>query len=164
MKNKKGEFNISLMILVAVGVIVGLIMLQAAASYVGQSTSTSSWANKTITLSSGTYTDIQGAQTAIGTYILYNQSSNTSTIGATNLTVVERVGDDGQKTVAIKVLDARWNGRNVNITGEFGPDGYIEDSGGRAITGLIVLFGALAIGIFTMVPSVRNIIMDNLGF
>lgn len=163
MKNKKGEINPTVVIIIAIAAIVGMVLLQATASYTGAATTTASWSNKTVAVSTATYTDIQGAQNSVGSYTITNATGG-ETIASTNLSIVERVGDDGQLTLSILKNDARWNSKNVNVTGTYGPDGYINDSGGRSVAGLIILFFAIAIAIAVLVPSIRDSILDKLNF
>ena len=167
MKNKKGQGNIALIIMVAIACIVGLIIIQLSAQYVGDSTTIHTWTEKTITLGSGTYTDIAGAQTLIGTYTLKNATNSTwlgSTINEANLSVVERVGDDGQKTLAIQIKDTRWASTNINISGDYGSDGYVESSGGRSVALVIVIFAALGVVVFALIPAARDLLTSGIDF
>ena len=156
MNNKKGEIGVGIVIVIAIIAIVGMVIFQTIAQYSGESTSTDSWVNYTVSLGATTYTDIQGAQNIVGSYTIYNASNSTQQLGTNNVTVVERVGNDGQLTLAVQVIDGKWNSRSINITGTYGPDGYVSDSGARSITTLIILMTALALAVTIMVPSVRE--------
>jgi hypothetical protein len=157
MKNKQGQINIGWMVVVGVSILIGLAFLQIIAQNVYSSTNLKSVVNQSVTLSTATtsnFTDITGWQSTSGTYVITNGTDN---IGATNLTVVERIGTDGLKSVSIQDVSvgARWSGKVVNITGSYGPDGYIDSSGGRSITALIVLMTALVILVIA-IPNLRE--------
>ncbi|KKK63034.1 hypothetical protein LCGC14_2998340, partial [marine sediment metagenome] len=46
---------------------------------------------------------------------------------------------------------ADFEGTDINVSYTANPDGYISDSGGRSVTRLILIIGALAIVIFVIV-------------
>ena len=158
--NKKGQLNISMVILVAVGLIVGLVILQAASQYVGSTNEQTSYVNASYTTPAlNAYTDIEGCQEVIGSYIIINSTSNTS-VSTGNTTLVERVGDDGLKTVSIYQTAAPYASKPVKITFTCAEDGYIDDGGARSVASVIVIFCAVAIVIFALIPSVRNSILE----
>lgn len=156
MKNKKGQMGgMGFIIIVAVIIIVGLVIFQVIASYVASGSLTKSESNNTRAApTTGTCSDIQGYQDVIGTPIITN-SSNGVVVISSNVSLVEKVGTDGQQTVSLCTYDARYSGVNVNITGTFGPDGYIENSGARAVTNLIILFVAVAIFVIA-IPNLKE--------
>ena len=47
-------------------------------------------------------------------------------------------------------------GDGVNVSYTYNPDGYISDSGGRAITLLILIFASLAILVFVVVVFIKQ--------
>ena len=78
-----------------------------------------------------------------------------------NVSIVERVGTDGLKTVSIYTSSGSiYASKNVNISYTCGNDGYIEDSGIRSVVGLIIIVVALALAVFAMVPAVRESVID----
>lgn len=154
--NNKGTTT-GIVILIAVGIIAALVMFQSIATNVGTSTATSTRTNVTYSLSStSNYTDIQGCQELIGTYKIYNASTPSAGLLASNITLEEYVGTDGLKTVGFYRKDAVWSGQNVNATYVCGNDGYIENSGSVAVTALILIIAGLAIAVFTMSPVLRD--------
>ena len=155
MKDKKGQVEMGWLIMVAVVIIVGLVIFQVIASYVASGSRTITESNTTRAApTTGSCTDIQGYQDIIGTPIITNATIGNA-VPSSNVSLVERVGTDGQLTVSLCTYDARYSGINVNITGTFGPDGYIENSGARAVTSLIILFVAVAIFIVA-IPNLRE--------
>lgn len=141
-------------VIVAVAIIIGVAFLTASAGYIGSATSTVSISNTTYVVTTG-YNDLSGYQTIIGTYSIYNTSAGTA-IPVSNISIVDRVGSDGQKTASVYVIDSKWNNNNISVVATLGPDGYIEDSSGRAVAGLIVIFTALAIAVVAMYPSIKE--------
>ena len=140
-------------IVVAVSIIVALVVFQVIASYVGTSTTTVSQVNNSRTApTSGSCTDIQGFQEVIGTYQIVNGSS---VVPTSNVSVRNIVGVDGQLTASLCTHDPIYSNKLVNVTATYGPDGYISDSSGRSVTGLIVLLSALAIFVFA-IPNIRE--------
>ena len=151
-QNKKGQ-SVGLVLVIAIGVIVALVLFQAAAGQAGKSTSTSTLSEGQYTLpANGACKDLVG-QELLDTATVTNKSSGT-TFG--NVTVKERVSSvDGLKRIGICTDGTAWdsdtsNGRTVNITYTYGPEGYVGDSGARAIVGIIILLGAIAIAVFAL--------------
>jgi len=64
----------------------------------------------------------------------------------------------GLQTVQLVVNDtaAAFVGTSVNVSYIMQPDGYVSDSGARAITALILIFASLAILIFVIVVFIKN--------
>lgn len=153
---KKGEVNgIGILLGIFVAVIAAIVIFQSVATSVGSARTTTTYANQTVTVPlKGEYTDISGVQEILGTYTIWNRT--TAVIATDNITLVERVGTDGMKTVSIYNNDGRWNSSSVNVSATFGNDGYIEDSSAWAVTSLIVIFAALAIAVFTLIPILKN--------
>ena len=161
--DKKGEGNINVLIMIFVGVIVALVLYQAAAGFIGQTTNTATMINGTYTMPAvGSTTDLVG-QELLDTPLVQNRSGS-NVVPTTNYTIAETVSRvDGLKRISITTLNGPWASRSVNISYGYGPEGYIDDSGGRAIMPLILILGAIAIAIFVLVPTFRNGIIDMIG-
>lgn len=159
--NKKGQLNIGWLIVVAATIIVGLVLLDPISSFVSRGSQSIVVVNQTATApTKGSYTDLTGTQELFGTYTIRNNTGDS--IGTNNISLVEIIGTDGSKTVAIYNNDATQNSKAINLSYTYGPEGYIDDSGGRTVSGLIVLFFGIAIFIVS-IPSVRNGVFDMLG-
>lgn len=145
MKNKSGEITVGAILIGFIGILVGLIILQGTFPYIGQTTNTYSVANKTITNPAvGSSIDLVG-QELLSTPVVTNRTSGT-VVTATNYTIGERVSPvDGLKRVYFQNLGGSFNGVALNVSYDYGQEGYIDDAGGRATTGLIPIMGALAL-------------------
>ncbi|KKN59061.1 hypothetical protein LCGC14_0546160 [marine sediment metagenome] len=94
----------------------------------------------------------------IGTPVTQNASNVTGlTLQDLGVFIDERI-INGIKTVALTVnqTGSAFVGETINVTYEFGPDGYLERQSDRSIAGLIVLFGALAGVVFVLVVFIKN--------
>lgn len=158
---KKGQAGVGMLILGAIAVIVALVLFQASADNVEKGTRTNTGL---VTVNNATYTmaaavngitEVAG-QELVGSVGLTNKTAGQTQIQASNYSVAECVRtSDGLKGICLKVLDDDYASANVNITYTYYPDGYIDDAGGRAVAGIIILLAAIAIGI-TLLPIIRN--------
>ena len=158
--NKEAQTNgfLGLMLVGFVAIVIGVALLQSAASYTSKVDDTVSYTNTTYTVpTAGTYTDISDCQEVIGTVLIQNSST---TVTSDNVTIVERVGSDGLKSASLYNNDARWNARIVNATWTCGVDGYVEDAGSRSIISLIVIMMALAIAAIGLLIALKNGYID----
>lgn len=165
MQNKKAKAEsfgmIGLMFVGFVAIIVGLALLNSIASNAASVSHTNTFTNTSYTApASGAYSDVTGCQELIGSYTIINASTDGTTIDTNNISMLERVGTDGYKTVSILTSDARWNSRGINATFVCGSDGYVEDSGARGVVTLIVLFMALAIAAVGLIIVIKNGYID----
>ena len=148
--NKKGQLGIGLIIVVAIAIIIGLIMFQAIASNVETGTQAVKGATVTTNYNTvgilNTNVELPG-QELVSVQAVTNRTDGVA-IAAANYTIAECVrASDNLKGIcytrlgdgAESPLDA------VNITYTYYPAGYIDDAGGRAIAGIIVLLAAIAI-------------------
>jgi len=152
--NNKAQASVGLLIAVGIGVIVALVMFQAAAQEVGKSTTTETITNALYTgPASGSCIDLKG-QEILSTPVVTNRTDGV-TIPATNYTISERVSSvDNLKRIGYCTKGTFGVGV-INVTYTYGPEGYAEDSATRSIVGIIVLLGAIAIAISVM-PAVRS--------
>lgn len=142
---RKGEMQAGVMIMTFLSIIVGLILLTSTYDFVGQTTNTFTLANYTFTFpSNGNTVDLYG-QELINTPGFINRS-NGVVIPSTNYTVSEGISSvDGLKRIRLTGKSGPFAGVVVNASYDYGHVGYIDDSGGRAVTSLIPIFGAIAV-------------------
>lgn len=162
--NSKGQVAVGSLIVLAVGIIVGLVILTGGiTSPVGTLTNTQSWVNKTYTApttnGSANLIEFTGYQ-ALTNVVITNASSG-DVIPAANYTITNyQVGTtDG---IVVSTLTANpgnsigWFGKSINITATVEPVGYDTNSGGRAIAGLIIVFAALALVVAAVGVVIKN--------
>lgn len=161
--NNKAQ-SVSVILITAIGVIVALVIFSGAIMpQVGLSTATADIQNVTITPNQDNVTATRLQGVSWSNVIVHNETSG-DLIGSGNYTVRNRVLDatTGELTAEINtsLRDASYRTGNWNISGTVQPEGYIEDSAGRAVAGLIAVFAALAIAIFAIFPAMRSGIVD----
>lgn len=162
--NNKAEVGMGMLLTVFVGIVVSLVLLQAAAVFQGQAVNTVSLVNKTYTAPAVNSTiDLMG-QELLTTPIVTNASGNATTgvITTGNYTIAEGVSStDGLKRIRYTTKDtSTFASKSVNISYDYGAEGYIDDAGGRTMATLIILLAALAIAVFALVPTLRNGVID----
>ena len=142
---KKGEMQVGIMIMTFLSILVGLILLTGSYDFIGQSTNTYTLANYSFTFpSNGNTVDLYG-QELINTAGIINRS-NGVIVPSTNYTIAEGVSSvDGLKRIRLTGKSGPYAGVIVNASYDYGHVGYIDDAGGRAVTGLIPIFGAIAL-------------------
>lgn len=146
--NKKGVANgsFSALIVVAVAIIIGTVIYSGVvAPNVGTMTNSVTMNNRTFTLpANGASVDLVG-QELLSTPVVINQSTGV-VLTSPNYTIGERVSPtDGLKRIYIKMNDAKFASQGANISYVYGAEGYVDDAGGRSITGLVAVMAALAI-------------------
>lgn len=145
--------QVGLMLLIAIGVIIGLTMLQPIASNVASTSTTYAVANQSvITPANGAYVALTGSA-VVGTPTVVNASS--PTLITTGYTIGSRVVND-KKTLVFTNNNASSVGSVLNISYTYEPDGYITDAAGRSVTSLIVILAGLAVLVFAMLPAIRE--------
>ena len=99
--NNKGQMSVGIFLSLTVGIIVCLVLFQAASVYTGQATTTTSVINKTYTApSTGGKIDLIG-QELLSTPTVYNASNASEIIPSTNYTIAETVSTvDGLKRIS----------------------------------------------------------------
>lgn len=135
------------LILIFVGAIVAVTFLAQIGTDATAITSTYSYQNESYTLPQPNATITLVGRTLIGTLIAWN---GTQEIGQGNYTVYTTSSSD----LVLRTLDvasaSNVNGSPVNVSYSFEPDGYVDNSSGRTLTLLIVVFGALGIAVFVI--------------
>ena len=165
MKDKKGQMNIGTIILLIMGIIVGLVIIQAIFVPQAVMTTTYTTTNGSVTLGAvGTWVDITG-QNLLGSVLVNNKThsgtagtvSGTSDTGDVNVSAAERISTTtGTLRVQIVANNATWANKKVNVTYTYGDEGYINDSGGRSIAGIIGLMTIIALIIFVAYMGLRE--------
>ena len=158
--------GLAALIILFISVLVGLSLFPTIAQYVGAVTDSLTFNS---TLGNGQYTtpadgdtiDLTG-QDLLNTPVVMNDSGEP--IAAGNYTIDEGISTtSGQKSIQYTAIGSEQDGVTINISYEYGPDGYITNAGARSITTLIVLFFALGIAIVAMTPAFRNKLFDLIG-
>ncbi len=82
---------------------------------------------------------------------VYNATNITLFTQVTNYTITEAISSTtGLKTIIFTTLNGSdFANESVNVSYTYGADGYIDNSAGRNLTGLIIIF--LAIGIIVTI-------------
>ncbi len=165
-KKGQSDFGIGMILVTFIAILVGVILFQAVAQQAGASTNTaliniSSEADNTgrITVpADGIFVDLVGQEIITTPVVIM---SNGTAIPATNFTITEGVSTtSGVKTIRYLAIGSSFTGVALNASYEYGPDGYIENGGARAITGLIALFFALGIAVVALTPTMRQGVLD----
>jgi len=162
MNSKKGQINgAGILIVVALAVIVGAILLQATAQNVGDVTNTITITNESFAAANNTlYTFSYKALTGV---VIYNNTGD-FLITSGNYTVTNNVITDGAltATVAVNYSGAAYAGDGWNISATAQPTTY-ADGAGRAVSGLIIVFMALALLAVAMYPIYQGGLKSILG-
>ena len=167
MDNKGQNFTVAALIILFISVLIGLVLLPTISQYVGSVTDTyafnSSAGSGQVTFpADGATIDLEG-QEIIGSVLAWNTTQDLKIVAA-NYTISEGVSaTTGLKSIQLTAVGSEYDGVLVNVSYEYGPDGYIDSAGGRSIAGLITLFFALAIAIIAMTPAFRNKLFDLVG-
>lgn len=167
--NKKAQAQIGLGVIMVtfIAILVGVILFQAIAQEAGKAT-TSSVYNTTsgsaaITCPADTITiDLEG-QELLSTPLVRNASGDL-VIQSGNYTIDEGVSTTtGVKTIRYTAIGSEFAGNTLNISYDYGRDGYIDNSGGRAMAGLIAIFFALAVAVIALTPTLRSGVLNMMG-
>ncbi len=99
--------------------------------------------------------DVTGRELVTETSILNSTNASQTAVG---LFLQTGTGTNGLLSVQLAANDTASGivGNSVNLTYTYNPDGYISDSGGRALTNLILIFAALAILVFVIVVFIKQ--------
>lgn len=148
-------------VMAAVAILIGLAFLPSISPEIGKMTQTYTSLNTTITLPAVTATsEIPSCGQRVVTNLGVVNSSSGVAVPATNYTVSQSTGTDGYLAAKITTASqSAYAGRSVNVSCVYEPKGYVSESGGRAIVGLI----AIAFGLLILVaalPNVRGFIGD----
>ena len=152
--------DLKAIMIVFIGLIVTAVLISTIADTTFTQTNTLENVNATATVAAinGT-TDLKG-RTLLdsGTIDVYNQSA-AAVSWINNLTIQTGISaTTGLQSVQLFTHDNATDlvGLSVNVTYSFEPDGYANNSGTRSITLLIVIFAALAMVVFVLVPFIKD--------
>jgi len=159
--NKKAQTGWAMLFVVFIGLVAGLALYEAVVSNVGAVTTASSHTNLTVTMgANGSRVDLDG-QELLNTPEVYNATGG-ELVTSGNYTIDETVSaTTGVKTISILTpANSNYMSVPVNVTYEYGADGYIASSGGRSMALLIPIFAALALAVFALSPTIRGNFAD----
>lgn len=161
MQKKAQMGEIGTIIVVFLTVMVGLMLLVAGAQELGKSTNTDS-VNITFTaptnLTAYYFNDYKSF-----TSVTVKNYSNQLTINAGNYTITNNFINPSTGGLSVRLVpaaDLGYYNQIWTLEATAQPLGYISDSAGRSIAGLIIIFFALAIVIIALTPVLRNGIID----
>lgn len=140
---------------VFIGAIIALSFMLVIGDSIFTQTNTATQGNITVTAPAiNATTDLTG-RTLINSINVLNATDNTTAIGVSLQT---GIGTDGLNSVQITVNDtaSAFVGASIRIAYTYEPDGYLSNSGTRAIAVLILIFGALAIMVFVIVIFIKD--------
>jgi len=163
--NKKGittgGITIGAFIITAVALIVGLTLFSGSiAGNIGTLTQTIQVTNETITApAAGGNTTLRGQ--AATSFIATNATSG-AVIPSTNYTITNYNLNSATGVIEAKltIKAGTYAGQPWNVSYIYEPLGYVKESGGRTIAGLVGIFVALAILVVALVPSLRGGLSD----
>ena len=140
-----------------IGAIIVVTFMTPIADRVVESTALQTNTNQTITIAAinATVTLTGRANTSLITIVNATDAKDWSA----NYTVLTK-NSAGVLGIFLKTEQAAGDvgqaGTSANVTYTYKPQGYIEESGGRAITSLILIFAALAIVVFIIVQIFKS--------
>ena len=164
--NNKGQTaqGVGLFITLFISIMVGVILLIAVAQQVGitldsASYNTSSGDAAYTAPADGETIDLEG-QELLSTPLVINGTGD-NVVNTANYTIDEGVSvTTGVKTIRYTASGSTYDGDAINISYDYGPDGYVENSGARGMIGMIVVFFALAIAIIAIEPTIRSGVLN----
>ncbi len=165
MMNKKGQVEIGGFIMIAIVAIVGAILLVASAQNIDPVRNTQSIENFTYTVGENNTNQSIPGQAIVGTVTVTNQTGANTIDGATFREHSNQVVD-GTLTARLEyddTTDSGLIGEAVNISYNSQPDGYATSGGARALTGIIIVFFALAIAVVVLVPTLKSKLLEGMG-
>jgi len=152
--------RVGLLILTAVALIVGAVLLQASSQQIGTAIDTRTVTNKSVAAPANNgVTYFNEAQEYLGNLVVFN-ASGVEIYNATTYTMAENVSPvTGVKTVYL--LDGGYRplkgvAQTLKVSYDYGEQGYINDSGGRAIAGIIIVMFAIALAIVALYPTLKE--------
>lgn len=142
--------GLGILVIVAVGLIFGLIVLTSIADQVNVATTT-----RTLTLFNTTGGAALTQYQAINAGYKVVNSTGYADIPASNVTIIPSI-TGVQQTLKVNVIDPKWTGQPLLINGTVEPVGYVTDAGSRSVVSLIVIMAALALLVFSLLPTLKE--------
>lgn len=161
--NDRGQMNsVSMILVVAITLIVGIVLFQVIAQEVGGSTSTQAIANQSLgNLDNDTVLYVTNCR-ALSDVAIFNATGDEE-VASSNYTVTNNVIHPTTGALTVSVTPtvtagylSAWDVGTATIDGTCQPLDYIASSGGRAMASLIVIFFALAIAVVAISPTLRS--------
>lgn len=160
----KEQNLVSTIVILAIVLIVGVVLFQVVAQEVGKSTNTVAVANASLgTLTNGTTLYITDYKSC-SDFKVWNATGDEE-VASSNYTATNNVVYNGQEAISVEPkvtadYASAWNVGTATYQGTCQPLGYISNSGGRAMAGLIIIMFALAIAIVALSPTLRSGLSD----
>ena len=158
--------RIGLLVMTAVALILGAIILAASAQQVGNVTNTITLENQSLgTMTNGTDLYVTSCR-ALSDVKIWNATGDVemspSGTGTSNYTVTNNALDaTGGLSVKITpnvtvTAGTAYNKGTATIDGVCQPTTYSDDSGARAIAGIIIIMFAIALAVVALYPTMRE--------
>jgi uncharacterized protein (UPF0333 family) len=163
MMNNRGQIGIETFLYVFIAVIVGIILFQAIAQNVGETTNTIAVSNESISTVSNNTAQYITNYRALSNVVVFNATGNAE-IDSSYYTIENNVVNNGALAVKITpglIPENYTTAWQVSGTGQ--PLTYVADSGGRAMANLIPIFFALLIAMVALSPTMRSGILEMMG-
>ncbi len=146
-------------LMVFIGVIITATFIVPIANQVIGDTTIISAENTTITLGAvNTSVDLAGRGLNDQTFTITNATEVSPIL--TILTVTDGFNSQGLRSVQVVVNDTAdtqgYATTAVNVSYNYQPEGYINGSGARSVSLLVILFGVLSIVIFTIISFIKT--------
>ncbi len=141
---------------VFIGAIIAIAILTTVGNAIFTQTNELTITNVTVTAPAVNATlDLTG-RTLVSQTAVVNASNGTQT--NVGMFLQTGTGTDGLNSVQLTLNDtaAAFAGVSLNVSYVFQPEGYLSNTGARAITVLILLFGSLGILVFVLVVFIKN--------
>lgn len=138
--------------MIFVGAIITIVFMNVIADSIFTQTNIATVTNKTFTTAAVDSSVTLVGRQNISTITIINATNNTLDWSA-NFTVdtVDSSGNLGIFLVTRNVTGVGFPTESINVTYSYEPFGYLQDSGSRSVSALILIFGALAIVVFVIV-------------
>lgn len=141
--------------LIFIGTIITIVFLSAISDQVFTETNTFTNLNETVTgpAINGTV-DLIGRELVTSLNVINASNATSADLLAQGIALQTGISSTtGLLTVQLSLNDSgsEYVGQPINASYIYNPDGYVSNGGARAITLLIVLFGALAILVYVVV-------------
>jgi len=150
---------VGMLLLTAIGVIVGLVLLVASAQQTNDLVNTVTLSNSSFTAPAESGSYYFTTYKAISSPVIYNATGDL--VPAANYTVTNNVVYNDALAVRVTLGAVNEYANDTwNISGTAQPLGYATDSASRSIVPLIVIFGALAIAVVALAPTLRSGVVD----
>lgn len=160
-KNKKGQMQFLGVLLVAfVGVVVAIALFNGGITEnVASVTTVQSTVNDTVAApAAGSTINLRGI--AASSFVAINSSADV--VPASNYTVSNyQLDSTGLLTAQLTPNEGYSESQNWNVTYTYEPEGYATSSGSRAVSSLVILLSALAIGLYVLGVALNKGLLDN---